>query len=90
MGGTKVGMSTIEEVKGLLGEVLQIGERAAAFDTDTALFGHIPEFDSMAVATLIAGLEDRFGFIVEDDEISAETFGTLGTLTSYVDEKLSA
>lgn len=83
-------MSTIEEVKSLLGEVLQIGERAQTFDVDTGLFGSIPELDSMAVATLIAGLEDRFGFIVEDDEISAETFGTVGTLTSYVDEKLSA
>ena len=83
-------MSTIEEVKKLLGEVLQIGDRAQAFEVDTGLFGAIPELDSMAVATLIAGLEDRFGFMVEDDEISAETFGTVGTLASYVDEKLSA
>ena len=82
-------METIEEVKSLLGEVLQISDRAAQFDADTGLFGSIPELDSMAVATLIAGLEDHFGFIVDDDEMSAETFSTVGSLTDFVEQKLN-
>lgn len=81
-------METMEEVKSLLGEVLQIGDRAAQFDADTGLFGSIPELDSMAVATLIAGLEDHFGFVIDDDEMSAEIFSTVGTLTAFVDQKL--
>ena len=42
----------------------------------------------MAVVNLIAALEDHFGIRVEDDEISASTFATLGSLAAFVQEKL--
>ena len=82
-------MATIDTVKNILGETLQLGERAQAFDGATALFGAIPEFDSMAVVTVITALEDRFGFVVEDDEISAETFETVGSLSDFAERKLA-
>lgn len=82
-------MATIDTVRNILCETLQLGDRADAFDGATALFGGIPEFDSMAVVTVITALEDRFGFIVEDDEISAETFETVGSLTDFAERKLS-
>ncbi len=44
----------------------------------------------MAVATVIAGMEERFGIMIEDDEIDAEVFRTVGTLTDFVDRKLEA
>ena len=57
-------MTTIEEVKSLLAEILQLGERRDMLDESTALLGSLPELDSMAVATVIAGIEDRFdGFV---------------------------
>ncbi|TAN71929.1 MAG: acyl carrier protein, partial [Gallionella sp.] len=31
-----------------------------------------------------------FGFIVADDEISAETFATLGSLVKFVERKLNS
>lgn len=83
-------MSTLEQVKSVLGEVLQLGERTAALGAATPLFGAIPELDSMAVVNVIAGLEDRFGIVVEDDEISAEVFQTVGALTDFVNGKLAA
>ena len=82
-------MTTIEEVKSLLAEILQLGERRDMLDESTALLGSLPELDSMAVATVIAGIEDRFDVYVEDDEISAEVFRTVGTLTEFVDRKLT-
>ena len=42
----------------------------------------------MAVVTVIAALEEFFGFVIADDEISGATFATLGTLTAFVKEKL--
>ncbi|MCB1728823.1 MAG: acyl carrier protein, partial [Gammaproteobacteria bacterium] len=48
----------------------------------------IPEFDSMAVVSVITALEDQLGIIVEDDDISGETFETLGNLTQFVQSKL--
>ena len=82
-------MTTIDEVKSLLAEILQLGERRDMLDESTALLGSLPELDSMAVATVIAGIEDRFDVYVEDEEISAEVFRTVGTLTEFVDRKLT-
>jgi acyl carrier protein len=33
-------------------------------------------------------LEERFDFVVNDDEIDGQTFETLGTLVDFVDRKL--
>ncbi len=82
-------MATIDTVKKILGETLQLGDRAEAFDGATVLFGGIAEFDSMAVVTVITAMEDQFGFVVEDDEISAETFETVGSLSDFAERKLA-
>jgi acyl carrier protein len=72
----------------ILDEVLSLGGRALAFDAATPLLGAIPELDSMAVVTLITTLEDRFGIVVDDDEISGDTFATVGSVTDFVAGKL--
>lgn len=82
-------MATLDRVKSLLGEVLQLGPRAEALVASTPLLGSLPELDSMAVATVIAGIEDRFDVIVDDDELSAEVFQSVGSLTAFVDRKLA-
>lgn len=82
-------MSTLEQVKLQLGQTLQLGARAARFDASTRLLGSLPELDSMAVVNVITALEERFGIVVDDDEIDADTFETLGTLAAFVDRKLS-
>ena len=60
--------------------------------------GVSPSFDEMKEALdlksksgihrLITALEEQFEIAVDDDEVSAETFETLGTLTAFVEEKL--
>ena len=82
-------MAVIDGVKHVLQEALQLGDRVAAFEQSTPLFGSIPEFDSMAVVTVITGLEEQFDIEVDDDEISAEIFETLGSLTRFVEDKLA-
>jgi acyl carrier protein len=44
----------------------------------------------MAVVNVITALEDHFGISVDDDEISAKTFETLGSLAQFVEQKLAA
>ena len=83
-------MATIDNVRNILKEVLQLGPRADGLQESTSLFGSIPEFDSVAVVTVLTALEDRFGIMIEDDEISGETFETVGNLTRFVDDKLAA
>ena len=82
-------MPHLENVKQILSATLQLGERTSAMNPDTPLIGSIAELDSMAVVTVITALEDNYGFYVEDDEISAETFATLGSLAQFVSEKLA-
>ena len=55
----------------------------------SALLGAVPELDSIAVTNIIAALEDRFGFVVEEDEINGATFATLGSLVDFVARKKS-
>lgn len=66
-----------------------LGLGAMPLKQETRLLGSLPELDSMAVVNLIMALEQQFGFIVEDDEISAAHFATVGTLTSFVEGKLA-
>ena len=83
-------MNVTHEVIRTLDDVLSLGGRASSFTRDTALLGAIPELDSMAVVALITTLEERFGFIVDDDEIDGSAFATVGTLVDFVDTKLGA
>ena len=83
-----VSMAVMDDVKVVIGEALQISDRVQSFDESTALLGSIPELDSMAVVTIITALEEQFDFIVDDDEISAETFETLGSLSAFVEQKM--
>jgi len=83
-------MATIEEIKMVLRDTLQLGDRASTFDASTPLFGSLPELDSMAVVALITAIEERFDLIVEDDEITAEVFETVGSLSDFVERKLAS
>ncbi len=81
-------MATFEQVRQIVGDVLQLGDRTATLAPETALLGNIPEFDSMAVVGVITALEDQLGIVVEDDDITGDTFQTLGDLTVFVQGKL--
>ncbi len=81
-------MSTPQEVRNILAQSLQLGSRADRLTADSPLLGAIPELDSMAVVMILTAMEEHFGFTVDDDEISADTFATLGTLTAFVEQKL--
>jgi acyl carrier protein len=83
-------LSTVSEVKKVLADVLQIGSRTESWDSSTSLLGSVPELDSMAVVGVIGALEEHFGITVADDEITAETFSTLSTLTAFIEQKLQS
>jgi acyl carrier protein len=82
-------MQHLEEVKNILSDTLSLGERKGSLKEDSILLGSLPELDSMAVVNVITALEEHFGITVDDDEISASTFETLGSLTRFVEQKLA-
>lgn len=81
-------MQHLEEVKNILSDVLGLNERGNSLTEASPLLGAIPELDSMAVVNVITAIEEHFGITVDDDEISASTFETLGSLTDFVEQKL--
>ena len=75
-------------LRALLADVLALdAAQVASFDEQTGLFGALPEMDSMAVATLLTGIEERFAVLIEDDDVDAEDFATFGTLLAFVRRK---
>lgn len=81
-------MATTDRVKHILRDTLQLGARAERMNLDTRLLGDLPEFDSMAVIAIVTAIEEEFGVAFSDDELSAETFETLGALVRLVDSKV--
>ncbi len=83
-------MSLHKQIAEILSQVLQLNaDTTKNITAETPLLGSIPEFDSMAVVSIITGLEECFGFVVEDDEIDAEVFETFGSLVEFVERKLA-
>lgn len=79
----------LDEVKNVLIDTLNLGPAGQALQADSPLLGSLPELDSMAVVTLIGALEEHFGITVDDDDISASTFETLGSLAAFVSAKMA-
>ncbi len=77
-----------QEVLAILDEALGLEGRALTFQPDTPLLGALPELDSMAVLSVLNLIEERFGFIIGDDEIDGSTFATVETLVRFVKDKL--
>ena len=82
-------MNALAIAKDLLKSALQLGARADQLEPDTPLLGNFPEFNSLTVVGLIAGVEEQTGVAVADDEISADIFATVGTFADFIAQKLA-
>ena len=79
---------TDRRLRAIVAEVLELdGSQVAAFTARTGLFGHLPELDSMAVATLLTAIEDRLEIVIDDDEVDGELLETYGALLAFVAAK---
>lgn len=77
---------TTEEVAALVGEV--VGDPAGTeIDPGEPLTATFPGLDSMAILELIVDLEGHYGIAIEDEDVTAETFDSLATLTEFLRRK---
>lgn len=73
----------------ILSDLLGLTRAQVAAMTDTtALFGAIPELDSLAVAGLLTEMEDRLNIQINDEDIDAELFESFGSLLQFAKKKL--
>ncbi len=80
--------STLDAVKAVVVDTLGIEDRADALDAASPLFGSLPELDSLGVAELVVALEQHFDIEFDGDDVSTDTFETLGSLAAVVEGKL--
>jgi len=81
-------MSLRDDVKRILRDTLTLdNERVERLTPDSPLLGDIVELDSVGVVSVLTALEEEFGITVEDDEISADIFRTLESLTEFLEHK---
>lgn len=83
--------SVDQTLRQILADVLGLDPaRVARFDRDTGLFGHLPELDSMSVAGLLTEIEDRLGFIIDDEDVDGELLETYGSLLAFAEARHAA
>lgn len=70
--------------KTILRSSLQLGHRADRLEADTPLMGHFPEINSLTVMGIISEIEAQFGCAIDDQEITADIFETVGSLTTFI------
>jgi acyl carrier protein len=81
-------LSSFNDVRDLVGDALQLSDDARGWTRETPLLGALPELDSMSVVHIMTAIEDHFGFPIDDDDLSAETFESLGALVDFVDAQV--
>ncbi len=81
---------TVDAVREVLIDTLELTQTPDELTRETALFGAIPELDSFGVVNLVVALEERFDIVIDDDEFGEDLFESVGTLTDFVDSKLAA
>ena len=77
-------ISVIKTIK----SILNIDRSDVSLDANTKLLVDIPEFDSQAVISVITALEEKFDIEIDDDEINADVFDNIGSLTDFVFNKI--
>lgn len=77
------------QLKSILVDILGLAaDDVDGFNSETGLFGHLPELDSMAVAGLFTEIEDRFDLLIDDDDVDAEMLETYGALLAFIETRV--
>lgn len=77
-------VGTIE--KFIVDEII-VGERGTELDPDASLISS-GIVDSLALLRLIAFIEEKFGVVIEDEEVVSDNFETLNVMKGLVESKL--
>ena len=82
-------MPKLQLTKEILQTTLQLGDQADSLTRETPLMGHFPQLNSLTVIGVISEIEAQTGCAIDDQEITAEIFETVGTLATFIHQKTS-
>ena len=79
-----------EKIKQLLVSELNVSPAIVKeIDSSTPLLGRGIGIDSVEAMALVVTLEEKFGIVIPDDELTVDLFKSISTLTSYIVNVLS-
>ena len=81
-------MDSLELTQKLIRDCLQL-KASEALTRDTPLLGGFPEINSLTVATLIVEIENNVDCEIDDEEVTAEIFESVGSLANFVETKMA-
>lgn len=76
-------ITNLDKLIAILSETLSID--AKEFAEDTLLLGNFPEFDSMAIVSILMELEEVFGIQIAEDELTGDAFESVTSLLEFID-----
>lgn len=79
----------LAELLKMLDDTLVLEGRALRLTAASPLAGAIPELDSMGVMAIVNAAEERYGIVIEDEEIDSEVFATVGSLLGFLQNKIN-
>lgn len=82
-------MKNLDDVRRVLASILGLSAGADSLTAATRLVGNLPEFDSMAVVSVVTALEEHFGIEISDEEINADVFESVGSVATFIEQKTS-
>lgn len=77
---------TIEKVRKIVAQTVGGEYKDKPIPDDMRLIGNV--LDSMAVNNLIVALEENFGIVFDDEDLSAEAFETVASLSDLIKKKI--
>lgn len=67
---------------------LKITQTQNQIDEHSELLGQGVGLDSVEILNLVTRIEEEFDLIIDDDELLPEYFKSVGTLITFIEEKL--
>ena len=82
-------MDQEQRVKEVIIRALELSIEPDDLDTDTSLAEDGIGLDSVSTLEVVVGLEEAFGFEIEDEELTEDIFVSIHSLTDFVGNKLA-
>jgi acyl carrier protein len=80
--------STIQEkIKSMISNEVLVGVSVEEIGSDASLISDLA-MDSIQMLALITGLENEFGFILEDEDLDMENLSSVNRIADFVQQKL--
>jgi serine O-acetyltransferase len=85
--GKPAAADTVERLIGLLRRNVEAVPLPAAMDESTGLLGEGIGLDSVEILKLVCGIEEEFDLTIDESELTAARFKTVGSLAAFIQDK---